>query len=148
LHTLVFAVGCTANQPPITFDPCGPLAIAPTNGTADQLASLDAAIAMWADRGIASISRADAAPLALTFGEASETLYGYYDAPRAHIYVNVDLTDFRQRSVTIAHELGHAVGLVHVAPDQRISVMNPANLSVIPDAGDQQALEALWGQCP
>jgi predicted Zn-dependent protease len=47
----------------------------------------------------------------------------------------------------IAHELGHAFGLVHVSPDTRPSVMNPGNTTVAPNDGDRAALEALWGTC-
>jgi hypothetical protein len=45
----------------------------------------------------------------------------------------------------IAHEIGHAFGLVHVTG--RASVMNAGNIDVAPNAGDAADLSALWGAC-
>ena len=47
----------------------------------------------------------------------------------------------------IAHELGHAFGLFHVPASERISLMNPGNLTTPPTTADQAALAALWGSC-
>jgi len=48
---------------------------------------------------------------------------------------------------SVAHELGHAFGLVHVPQSERTSLMNPGNISTPPTVEDQAALAALWGTC-
>ncbi len=143
-------VGCSSppQGTPITFDPCEPVAVASPAASADQLASIDDAIALWRADGVTGVTRADAAQLAIVFRDAPDALYGYYDAPTATIYVNTRVTDPGERAVTIAHELGHAFALVHIAPATRLSVMNPGNLTVAPNDGDEAALVTAWGACP
>lgn len=63
------------------------------------------------------------------------------------IFINDDL-DGQPLAVTVAHELGHAFGLVHVDPSVRASVMNPGNLSTPPTAADAAQVTGLWGACP
>ena len=86
--------------------------------------------------------------ISLEFQAAAEMFHGFYDDQRGVVYINLSLEDDHQRSVTIAHELGHAFGLVHVQASERASVMNPGNLTVEPTAADAAALTALWGNCP
>ena len=50
-------------------------------------------------------------------------------------------------AITIAHEIGHSFGLVHIPTDVRPSLMNPANLTVLPTAADVATLAGLWGRC-
>ena len=142
---------CAAPEPPpITFDVCQPITLRAPAVTADQAASLDDALAMWRGLGVSSISRDDFAAdgaITLEFREAAPAFHGIYDGASAEIFVNVELGDRDQRAITIAHELGHAFGLAHVAATDRVSVMNPGNLTVRPDVGDQHALEAIWGAC-
>jgi hypothetical protein len=64
------------------------------------------------------------------------------------VYVNLALTDRHERAVTIAHEVGHAFGLIHVDRAVRSSVMNQGNLEVEPSPADHHELTALWGDCP
>jgi Zn-dependent peptidase ImmA (M78 family) len=80
----------------------------------------------------------------LHFQAAAPPSHGFFDPSRGEIFVNVDL-ETRPLAVTIAHELGHAFGLVHVT--DRASVMTAGNLDVQPNLGDVGALEKLWGAC-
>jgi hypothetical protein len=49
--------------------------------------------------------------------------------------------------LAIAHELGHAFGLLHVDPAERRSVMNVGNLEVAPTGEDAAAVRAMWPSC-
>jgi hypothetical protein len=80
----------------------------------------------------------------LHFQAAAPPSHGFFDPARGEIFVNVDL-EARPLTVTIAHELGHAFGLVHVT--DRASVMTAGNLDVQPNVGDVAALVKLWGAC-
>lgn len=145
--------GCASSPsgPDITFDACEPLGVVPpANASADQLASLSDAIALWHADGVAglAIGGGGSSSVALVFKDAPDVFYGYYDAPNATVYVNQRVTDRAERAVVIAHELGHAFGLVHVPPAEHASVMNPGNLTVAPNAADRTALAAMWGACP
>jgi hypothetical protein len=50
----------------------------------------------------------------------------------------------RSRRGAAPHE---TLGLVHIAPATRTSVMNPDNVITPPTDDDQRTLEALWGRC-
>ena len=150
MHRVVLAIGlvaCSASPQGTarTFDPCEPVAVAAPGASDEQLAGIDAAIALWQ---LPAVTRADTGDVTIVFRDAPDAMYGYYDAPAATIYVNTRVTDAGARAITIAHELGHAFSLVHIAPDARISVMNPGNLTVAPNAGDEAELVAAWGACP
>jgi hypothetical protein len=152
IYVALAAGACTSGEagPAIELDPCARLAIAPVGATADQLASIDDAIAMWQARGITGlVVGGDAADprVVVEFEAAAATFHGYYDPSLGTVYINLDLVDRSERAVTIAHELGHAFGLAHVAPAARPSVMNPGNLSIVPNAGDGEAVAAIWGSC-
>lgn len=135
----------------IAFDPCTTTVVGARVTAGDQLASVDDALAMWRADGITGLVRADAqdaAPdVAIEFRAGAPAVYGFYDDATGTVYVNEALTDRGKRAITIAHELGHALGLVHVSADTRASIMNPGNLTVMPTAGDVAALTTLWGRC-
>jgi len=94
----------------IHFDVCAPIQVEAPEATADQLASLDDAIAMWNAQGVVQLARAgteaagDGAPgdarVTLRFQRAAGNIFGLYDDVAAVIYVNLVLTDERQRAVT------------------------------------------------
>ena len=88
-----------------------------------------------------------ASGLPIHFQNAGPPFHGLYDAPSGQVFINTDLAG-APLAVTIAHEIGHAFGLVHVPADQRTSVMNPNNLVVEPTAEDVDTLATRWGGLP
>ena len=146
------------------FDPCLPLALVVDEGTsAARVAGAGAAVDLWNQAAASRLSVESATPalgpagappaappadapatLPVHFEVAAAPSHGYYDPERGEVLINDDLMA-RSLVVTIAHEVGHAFGLVHVSG--RPSVMNPGNLDVEPNAGDVAALAALWGAC-
>ena len=163
------AAGCGASSSDavvnaVRFDPCRPLALVLDDGiTAARTAGVQAARDLWNQSAFARLSvelaatptgpagappaapPTDASPtLPVHFEVAADPSHGYFDPVVGEVLINDDLTA-RPLAVTIAHEIGHAFGLVHVSG--RPSVMNPGNLDVEPNAGDVAALAALWGQC-
>jgi hypothetical protein len=162
----LLGAGCGGPSPDavtsaIRFDACQPLALVAGAGVSvDREAGLRAAALLWNQAAGARLSVAAAAPpgaapavdangtptptLLVDFEFAAAPSHGYYDAAHALVLINDDLTA-RPLVVTIAHEVGHAFGLVHVTG--RPSVMNAGNLDVEPNAGDVDALAQLWGRC-
>lgn len=132
----------------ITHDPCAGTTLG--GGETDtQRTGIDDAIALWASEG-AQLSRVDAsrsgAPMiSVVFEPAAGAFHGVYDDEHGVIHINDDLVDPTQLAIVIAHEMGHAFGLVHVT--DRTSLMNPGNLSTPPTDEDRLAVEALWGDC-
>ncbi len=101
----------------ITFDPCAGITVAmagtPTQPQSDGVA---AAIALWNATGQTRLSAgpdAAAASIPVHFQFAASPDHGLYDGQQGAIFVNEDLTG-DPLAVTLAHELGHAFGLVHV----------------------------------
>ena len=137
--------------PHILHDPCEPTVIVTAaDATAGELASIDAALAMWADVGIDTLTRMPspaAQRILLGFEDAAPLFFGLYEPTRGQVVVNRQLQDGQARAVTIAHELGHALGLFHIDRDRRRSVMNEGNLSVIPTQADADELMRYWGPC-
>lgn len=139
----------------IVFDPCQPVTIggdSAGSGASDaHRAAIAAATVLWND---VAGTRLDPAPegdaalpdIPMEFVEAPPGQYGLYDDERGVIRVN-DGLESRELTITIAHELGHAMGLVHVDVTERRSVMNPANTETPPGTGDRDALTAIWGAC-
>jgi hypothetical protein len=148
----------------VRFDPCRPLALVVDVGTsAARVAGVQAAVDLWngaagsrlsvdgATPAVSPVGAPPAAPpadappaLPVHFEVAAAPSHGYFDPVLGQVLINDDLVS-RSLTVTVAHEVGHAFGLVHVTG--RPSVMNPGNLTVEPNAGDVAALAALWGRC-
>jgi hypothetical protein len=155
LAAAVAVAGCSGSstaseQAALTFDPCAAIAIAAPGATADQLAAIDLAIAMWSGQGAIAVARVgdpSTADVTISFASAGPAEYGFYDDTAAKIAINLGLSA-DQTAITCAHELGHAMALVHISPEVRASVMNPGNLVVAPNAGDAAALVERWGSCP
>jgi hypothetical protein len=131
-----------------TYDACTPLRVDAPAADAAQQAAIDQAIAAWRAVGLTAPDRnaTGAVAVSVVFEASSPSSYGLYDGAGDQILINDDLAA-AEAPVVIAHELGHAFGLVHVAPSERTSVMNPGNLTVAPTADDAAAIVALWGRC-
>jgi hypothetical protein len=154
LAVCVFGLGCggaAPSGPAVVFDACQPLELAadPT-ATAAEAAGVAAGIALWnlaVGTHLTLASGADPVSgptLPIHFQQAAAPFHGLYDAPNGQIFINDDLTD-HQLAVTVAHEVGHSFGLVHITDEP--SVMNPANLMIEPQAVDIDTLETRWGPC-
>jgi hypothetical protein len=154
LPMLLATPGCGGGASPageaVEFDACAPVALVLDAALPQaQAAGVAAAIALWNNRaGTRLTLTADQGGPALPihFQTAAPPFHGFYDAPNGQVFINNDLSG-APLAVTIAHEIGHAFGLVHVPNGQRSSVMNPNNLVVEPTAEDIDALAMRWGAC-
>lgn len=167
LAALAFGIGCVGEQPHAllrTFDACAPLRVGTDPATTPERAdAIGRGLAMWNDLAGTHVSAVPVAPpsdaaatgdevaaptVPMRFQNAAPPFHGLYDDSDAIIFINEDLDgDPPALSITVAHEVGHAFGLLHVSPDIRPSLMNPGNLTVTPTAADVDALAALWGVC-
>jgi hypothetical protein len=129
----------------VTHDPCAPLALVSAEATTVQQQALRGAEELWRDQGAPSLGLRAGTTLPVEFDDAAPAFHGLYDDTLGVIYINDTIEDPTTLSIVIAHELGHAFGLPHVT--DRVSVMNPGNLTVVPDQADRAALASLWGAC-
>lgn len=136
----------------ITHSPCEPLVVAPDpDTTAEERESVSAAMLLWNQRAHSRLgwqAEPGVPEVALRFEEASLVFLGLYDDEVGRVLINRKLTDHHERTVTIAHELGHVFGLFHISRSERASVMNTANVTIEPTVEDADALATLWGPCP
>jgi hypothetical protein len=129
----------------LTHDACAPLALVSTTASTQQLTGIQAAETLWRDRGAPALGLRAGATLEVRFESASGAFHGLYDDDQGVIFINTQIADDTTLAIVIAHELGHAFGLVHVT--DRDSVMNPGNLTITPTLDDQAELARLWGAC-
>lgn len=148
---LVAACGSADSTIDLTHDVCSEITVAAGAASDAQRAAIDHAIELWRGRGVHALARAEpgltrgARPsLAVVFEDASAAIRGHYDDEHGIVYINARITDPEPLAIVIAHELGHAFGLVHGAAP---SVMESGNLATPPTEVDQRTLEALWGPC-
>jgi hypothetical protein len=156
--------GCGAPDPAagtatgLRFDPCAEvILVADEDLPGSAMAGVAAGLDSWnkvAGAHLAVVRRsaassAGAVPtVPIHFQAAGAPFHGLYDPERGEIFINTDLAGHGE-AVAVAHEVGHAFGLVHVSTDERRSVMNPNNLEEEPNAGDVATLAAGWGgSCP
>jgi hypothetical protein len=128
-----------------TFDPCAPIAIT-VDGSVEEASGVDGGLALWRTSGVTGFDAATGGDaLAIRFQDAAPAFHGFYDDTAGIVYINHDVTDPGELAIVVAHELGHAFGLLHV--QDRVSLMNPGNLATPPTDDDRAALVALWGAC-
>lgn len=135
----------------VVFDPCATSVAAADGSTEAEIAAIDAALRVWNDAaGLAlrRVARDSNGPVVeVTFAPSIAGLFGHYDDELGTILVNRGIQDARRRALTIAHELGHAFGLLHVPTEKRVSLMNPGAPEVTPTPEDVEELRAIWGDC-
>jgi hypothetical protein len=137
----------------IVYDPCRGLNARPAADASDaERAGIAGAVALWNALAFVTLGEGAATPPALdvpvSFQVASDPIHGLYDDKTGEVLINERLVgDSQALATTIAHELGHAMGLYHVAPSLRASVMNPGNLTVSPTDGDLAELKSTWSDC-
>jgi Zn-dependent peptidase ImmA (M78 family) len=155
------------------FDPCDNVVfVVDPDASANEMASVAAGLEMWNERAKTALTRQTAAETSddvfvnddvvnddvvdddnhaphvpVHFDPAGDAFFGYYDDEAGEVYINDGFTSDRARTITVAHELGHAFGLFHVDASDRPSLMNEGNTSVALTQEDVAALVALWGEC-
>lgn len=141
---------CACGAPSITetsdvvYSPCARVLVQPEAGTTEaERQSVWAAIELWRDVGLTSLSTSEGVSVPVRFADAAAVFHGVYEPSSGVVFINRGLKG-AERDITVAHELGHALGLPHVPLGERASVMNPGNLTVLPSPSDQAALERRW----
>lgn len=152
LLSLAVAACGAPNEAIVTvYSPCAQVTVAPAEGTtADQTQSVARAIELWNALGLTRLTleaSAANATIPVTFQDGPAPFYGLYQDEAGDVVINQKVEDPATATVVIAHELGHAMGLVHVDPYERKSVMNLGNLAQGPTAEDGAALSLLWNHC-
>jgi hypothetical protein len=152
LAGLAFFAACSPDAPTgirTVFDPCRPVElVADGVATSDERASMAAAIDLWRNAAALRATLDPAAShLPIRFQMAAGAFHGLYDDQIGEIFVNASFVSADARTITIAHEMGHAFGLTHVPTSERTSLMNPGNTTVPPTAEDVATLVAMWGRC-
>ena len=148
LISVIVLCACGAPSIPetdgILYSPCALVLIEPEAGTTEpERESVSAAIGLWRDVGLTTLSTSEGVSVAVRFAKAPAMFRGVYEPSSGVVFINRGLSG-AERDITVAHELGHALGLPHVPPEERASVMNPGNLTVLPSPSDQAALKRLW----
>lgn len=153
LWLLLVLAACGAapsTEPEIVYSPCASVPLAPEpDTTSSERDSILAAVALWRDVGVTALTMSDETSevaVPLRFRDAAAVFRGVYEPSSGLVSINRKLAG-TDRTVTIAHELGHALGLPHVPLAERRSVMNPGNLTVLPTAEDVAVLQQRW-ECP
>ena len=145
----------TPTGPFVTFDACAPLVLVPDASATDaQRSGISAALALWNTAAgthldVSATPMDGLSTMPIHFQAAAAPMHGLYDPQAVAIFINDDLSGLSSElAVTIAHEVGHTFGLLHIPDGTRASVMNPGNLSVTPNPADVAALASIWGSCP
>lgn len=150
----VLACACAADtsEAPIelVFDPCVMRVVVAGDASAEETASVDAALAAWneaADLALARAASSEDGAVPIRFEPSIPAFYGVYDDEEGSITINRNIDQDSSRTIVIMHELGHSFGLTHVPRETEASLMNPANHSVAPTEADVARLRGLWDVC-
>lgn len=104
-----------------------------------QQSAVAAALDSWNVHGLTRLSTSGGGErIALQFQPAFGSFHGLYDPDTGDVFINSTMEDPGEVAVVVAHELGHAMGLMHL--EHRASVMNPGNLRVPPTPEDNALL--------
>lgn len=150
---VVLACACSAGPESTlietVYDPCADVTVvAAGSTTVEQRDGIATAVAMWNEHAGTRLTFGGDGPdgrIEVSFEEAAPVFHGVYRDDRGDIVVNSLLHDPEQRSITIAHELGHAFGLLHITGPE--ALMNRGNLDTPVTMIDVSELRELWGLC-
>jgi len=81
---------------------------------------VDAAIALWAEAGLKTLSTGALeaeSQVPVRFRDAPSPFHGVYEVSSGVVFVNKKLSGLA-RDITVAHEVGHALGLPHVPTEE------------------------------
>jgi len=150
---LVFVTACAANEEvETTFDPCSPLEIVVTSDHVEDVEAVKAALAAWArvvpvgDVAVTPGTPA-AGQLTVRFLDGEQPVRGMYYDSVGLVEISRDMLAPEVYPIAVAHELGHAFGLLHVEASTRASVMNVGNTTVEPTEQDAIEVIAKWASC-
>lgn len=143
---------CATNQDvETTFDPCSPIAIAVDSAHAEDVDAVTAALDAWGRVLPVQATATTGAPvsgeLAVRFLDGEQPVRGIYWDAIGVVEISRDMLAPSTYSVAVAHELGHAFGLVHVDAGERPSVMNVGNTTIEPTPEDAALVLAKWASC-
>jgi IrrE N-terminal-like domain len=145
--------GPPEDGPVIEYDPCQPTLLElAADANESERAAVATAVELWAQAGGPSLTveagtgQDGAQVLPIGFQPAAPVFFGLYRPERGDIVINRQLSDPRARAITVAHEIGHAFGLMHVR-DHR-SLMNPGNLQIPPSQDEARQIYARQSACP
>jgi len=134
----------------IVYDPCAGLGVnAAADTTSPELSGVSAGLALWNATRFIQLQLDEAGTsVPLRFADAPDAFHGVYDDRIGEVVINQRLAPTPDPlASTVAHELGHAMGLLHVPLAERASVMNPGNTTVAPTPEDVAALSGVWAAC-
>jgi hypothetical protein len=139
---------CASDEVATVYNPCAPLTIAlDPDASADEVRGVEDAIQLWSEVLPVQITIGtgerddDVLPIHFEAGVPYRAMY--WDSIGV-ISINRERVAPADYSLAIAHEMGHAFGLLHVGPEERPSVMNVGNLEVAPTAEDAAGVRACW----
>lgn len=148
------ALGCGTGGPhampegAVVHLPCQPLSVsmAPEAGEGRR-AAVAAALETWNQHGFTRFTlEGEGEPIALHIAPGKPMFRGFYDPDTGEVLISHEVEDPFVLQIVVAHELGHAMGLPHVDPKERRSVMNPGNIALAPTADDGAAVRALCSE--
>lgn len=135
----------------VVYNPCRPLVVeTPSSTSASELEGIEQAMQMWREAAPVELSLEPvegARRIPVSFESGAAMVHGYYDDEIGEVIINRNLSTRKARSITLAHELGHAFDLRHVSSGTRRSLMNAGNIDTTITKADVAALMERWDHC-